>query len=191
MYFSYSNVNITNTSFISNWGGTAQTISNVLTYSYAEVEAAAIFSVCNATVSNCVFMDNRAETGTAIFSTWESKVTIITSIFVDNQADGRFSYGGALYFEDECTAILLNCTFQDNSAAAFGGAVEVVSQSSLYTQFSYFTSNKANTGGAINAYEAKKVTISNCSFIKNAANDSGGVLSAFQVNRINIIGSLP
>ena len=39
---------------------------------------------------------------------------IITSIFVENQVDGRFSYGGALYFEDECTAILLNCTFQDN-----------------------------------------------------------------------------
>ena len=61
-------MNITNTSFISNWGGTAQKISNVLTYSYAEVGAAAIFSACNATVSNCVFMDNRAETGAAIYS---------------------------------------------------------------------------------------------------------------------------
>ena len=87
------------------------------------------------------------------------------------------------------TVILLNSTFQDNSAAAFGGAVEVVSQSSLYTQFSHFIANQANTGGAINAYEANKITIDSCSFIKNVANDSGGVLSAFQVNRINILGS--
>lgn len=83
MYFSYSNVNITNTSFISNWGGTTEKISNVLTYSYVEAGAAAIFSACNATISKCVFKDNRAETGAAIFSIWESKLTIVRSIFVE------------------------------------------------------------------------------------------------------------
>ncbi len=189
MYFSYSNVNITNTSFISNWGGSSQKISKLLSYSYALVGAAVVFSACNATISRCVFEDNRAETGAAVFSTWETKITIITCIFVENQADGQFSYGGAIYFEDECVVILLNSTFQDNSAAGFGGAVQVVSQSSLFTQFSNFIANQANTGGAINAYEANQITINNCSFTENTANDSGGVLFAFQVNRVNILSS--
>ena len=111
------------------------------------------------------------------------------SIFVENQADGRLSYGGTLYVEDECTVILLNSTFQNNSAAGLGGAIEVVSQSSLYAQFSNFTANQANTRGAISAHEANKITIDNCSFIKHTVNESGGVLFAFQVNHINILGS--
>ena len=189
IYISYSNVNITNTSFVSNWGGSSQRISNVLTYSYVEVGAAIIFRACNATISYCVFIDNRAQSGGAIFGTWESKITITTSTFVENQADGPFSYGGALYFEDDCTVTLLNSTFQDNSASSFGGAVEVVSQSSVTIQFCNFSYNMANTGGVIGAYEANKVMIKNSSFNRNAVNDSGGVLFAFQVNIINIIGS--
>ena len=189
IYFSYSNVNIMNTSFISNWGGSSHRISNILTYYHVEVGGAIIFSACNATLSYCIFMDNRAQTGAAIFSTWESKVTITTSIFVENQVDGPFSYGGALYFEDDCTVILLNSTFQDNSASSFGGAVDIVSQSSLYTQFCNYSYNIANTGGVIAAHEANKVMIKNSSFVGNAANDSGGVLFAFQVNHMNIIGS--
>ena len=189
MYIYRSNVNITNSSFISNWGGITQQISYLLTFDHPQVGAAIVFWESNATIAGNVFMDNRAETGGAIFSTWESNVTIVASTFMDNEARDLNSYGGALYFEDKCTVKLINSTFQGNSAETNGGAITVVSQSSLSIHFSTFTFNEAQVGGVIQAYLAGEVTISDCNFTENIANKSGGVLSVGMVSHVNITGS--
>ena len=185
------NVYITNTSFISNWGGIVTT------------GAAVIISKSNATFERCVFVDSRTEVGAAIFSTTQSNVTVIHSTFVENQANGSNSYGGVLYFGNKSNGTLYNSTFQGNSARDQGGVIGLTEGSSIYAYFCTFMYNTASDGAVIRSVKGDKIAISNCTFVENTATGSGGVLyvrnigdavyisgSTFESNQAHSIGGV-
>ena len=73
----------------------------------------------------------------------------------------------------------VNCTFENNSATNWGGAI--------YLYFAYdedtnpiinstFINNVAKKGGAIYVGDESSLTTFNCTFIKNKASEDGGAI---------------
>ena len=181
----YTNVQIRNCSFVSNSGGNIKKVAITKWFS-ARVGAAIIVSMTNATIMESIFKNNSAQTAGAIFGEWESNITIINSLFVENHAK---NYGGVMYFEDGCTVAIHNSTFCNNTVDNLGGIV-VVTETSLFLWSSNFDLNKAHTGGVMYAELAKDIIIRDCNFTENFANNSGGVLLAsLTKSRLNIIDS--
>lgn len=105
----------------------------------------AIYNYGTATVSNSIFTQNTATQGGAI--TNYSPVTITGSIFNLNQA---IEMGGALYNSPTGEVIIINSTFDENTATdtvSFGGAM--ASYGALIITESILTSNQAAYGGSV------------------------------------------
>ena len=69
-------------------------------------------------IKACIFTNNQAfDTGGAIYNN-SSHMTVINNIFTANLAD----YGGAVYSLDSWPSFS-NCTFMENEAASYGGAM--------------------------------------------------------------------
>jgi|GEM_PF-2226508 len=91
------------------------------------------------TISNCIFRDNKASRGGAIFKSYGSKydLVIINSVFENNTASGE---GGAIYFYwtgQSYPATIINSLFLNNKSAA--GKTSAVSGSDWdkYTNCSF------------------------------------------------------
>ena len=110
--------------------------------------------------------------GGAIYIGDSAKYTIINCTFNNNWAD---DYGGAIY-NGVNPLTIINCSFNNNKADdEYGGAV--YTKGSTYVSGSSFTDNYANNyGGAI---YSKNLNIINCTFLSNKADDYGGAIYAY------------
>ena len=110
--------------------------------------------------------------GGAIYIGDSAKYTIINCTFNNNWAD---DYGGAIY-NGVNPLTIINCSFNNNKADdEYGGAV--YTKGSTYVSGSSFTDNYANNyGGAI---YSKNLNIINCTFLSNKADDYGGAICAY------------
>ena len=98
--------------------------------------------------------------------------TIVDCTFVENAA-GKF--GGAVYCEDG-DPTLTNCTFRLNWAEQRGGAAYSL-RGTLTMRGSTFDENKAdNQGGAVHARLVTDLIVENCQFTENRAIDAGGAI---------------
>ena len=110
------------------------------------------------------FRDNRAETTYDVDVTYramggaffvEDEATphqFEESLFEGNMAvapDTGFALGGAIYAEDDGTAVATNSTFSGNSASTSGGAFHGEDDGRFRAQSSTFVSNTAGDGQAI------------------------------------------
>ena len=103
------------------------------------------------------------------------------SHFFDNRAEG----GGAIEGMSVHCFEIYNNTFQGNIADE-GGAVEIICDSEIKVNKSYFVSNTAsNLGGAINTLKSVTGNFEKNYFKDNVAGISGGAMSA--TNKANII----
>ncbi len=125
------------------------------------------------TITNCVFISNKASVGGAIYNDNSSPV-ISGCTFGENQADA----GGAIYNISSvsgCTPVISNCIFHSNSSTYNGGAIYNNDQVSPVLTKCTFTSNySSGGGGAIRNNNTKNLTVTNCIFSTNSAATFGG-----------------
>ena len=197
-----SNVNILRSQFLSNTAGTFRSFSS-------SVGGALVISNSTVMIDNCLFENNKAKFGGAIFSEMQSNITVLTTMFVSNHATGCDStencLGGAMYIDGTSTLSLHKSTFQNNTADESGGAVfifllsadnsvvEYGNMGSLYSSVSSntshvfeattFNNNRASNGGALYIY-GSSITISNCDFTNNEVERYGGAIVSFSGSEI-------
>lgn len=136
------------------------------------------------TITRGTFSGNKAWRGGAIFlmnnNVNSNKLTANGTIFSGN-GGANTRGGGAIYSEEGFT--LDDCTFSNNIAAHWGGAIETVAVKSYYIRGGTFSGNTSGSGGGAVCHEngtlvtAKHPTTENSvSFTGNSTSGSGGAL---------------
>ena len=126
------------------------------------------------TVKNCDFSRNYANNqGGAIFN--NGTCTVINSIFTENNADilgvgGAINNGGTL--DKKASLNVMGCTFNNNSAYHWGGAICNNYDGTCNIDDCIFNSNAANQGGAI-CNNWGTTTITDSAFAGNSASNGG------------------
>lgn len=149
------------------------------------------------TVTNCEFTDNINDTGSGggMFSWHTRNLTIQGCTFLNNFAtNGGGIYGDYRGFplaEQEADNMLIkDCNFEGNFASSWGGgAVRTFTGSFHLLNCNFKNNTAANTGGAVNANgEAKRLTITDCTFEENNAGGGwGGGLTIYGDSTFAII----
>ena len=129
---------------------------------------AAFFSH-EATVRDCIFIDNTAVFGGAVYvKDSQADVKFKNCTFMDNMAVS----GGAVYERSSNGGTFENCLFANNRATTGnGGGIQVQSPSSL-TNTVFYNNTANNRGGG--AYFPNGGTVINSTFYNNRANNQGG-----------------
>jgi uncharacterized repeat protein (TIGR01451 family) len=144
----------------------------------------AIYNMGNLTVLNCIFTNNTARVGGAIYSRGavdvtgynRSYLTVLNSTFNNNTAQ----LGGAIYSHYGNTLTVTNSKFMNNTATKHGGAIFNLNgaEGSGINRVDNceFTGNTAtNRSGAI--YNNNGIfTVNNCTFTNNTATTYGGAI---------------
>ena len=161
-----------------NVGGSPEIVRCVFTNNSVTLKGGAIYNEGGApTISECSFYDNQARLslvgihgGGAIYST-NSTLTLSDCSFRGNDTGSLF--GGALLNVD-CSPIIENCSFTDNSALT-GGAIENSAAHPTIINCSFQGNGGGWEGGAIKNNNGSHPKLVNCSFQGNRA-DEGGAL---------------
>jgi parallel beta-helix repeat protein/predicted outer membrane repeat protein len=99
-------------------------------------------------INDCLFEDNSAGQGGALYSTFKEGFSITNSDFLGNTA--TTGNGGALWFHAERSDLVQNSTFTDNSAdSGTGGGVYLQDSANTPITDSTFLGNSAGSGGAV------------------------------------------
>ncbi len=141
--------------------------------------------ICSPSVRNCVFQNNRADFGGAMYNYGgygNSNPQVTNCVFQSNTATNQ---GGAMYnggtFGNGGSPQLTNCLFQNNRAGYGGAMVNYGTSSALISPKIWntsFQSNTASFGGAIYNYGGDayiRPQFTNCRFQDNRAISNGGV----------------
>ncbi|MBW1765820.1 MAG: hypothetical protein JRJ65_02075 [Deltaproteobacteria bacterium] len=141
-------------------------------------------------VANCVFKDNYAVDGGAVYSFDRGKPQFINCIFENNIAG---SSGGAVMDNVGTFSSFENCTFKDNSCRYKGGAMFFDYGSRPEAKGCKFDNNKAGiNGGAIytisraSQLENTRVNLEDCEFTKNSCGKRGGAIFNFDSSYVNM-----
>jgi len=130
-------------------------------------------------ITTCVFNNNLAVTGGAIYNHNSGTSPVFTGCtFSNNTASSATDGGGAIYNYSSTAATFNTCTFTSNKATGQDGGVAFGNSSSIFI-FSActMTSNTAAAnGGAIYCNNSSSLTISNSTFTSNIAAGSGGAI---------------
>ncbi len=111
-----------------------------------------------ASISKCVFVNNRAEQGAACLA-WMSTVVVRNCLFAGNRSSMN---GGALYIQAAPVAAeIANCTFVDNRAGNSGGAM-VLNQASASIRNSIMWGNNASFYPQIAVFISGVATVEYC-----------------------------
>ena len=125
-----------------------------------------------ATITNCIFVENSADSGGAIHNT-EGSPTIANCTFSANSARER---GGAMAFgRGYTTSTLENCTFVGNYSDKIAGAIFYSRTNPILTNC-IFRGNSADAGGAIYNDQASP-TIASCAFLNNSGSYGGAIFN--------------
>jgi filamentous hemagglutinin family protein len=161
---------------IYNFDGRA-TINNNSLFRNSAQSGGAIYNSATATVSNNIFSNNFADKGGAIYNIYGAIITS-NNTFSDNGSSGNpFLLGGAIYNIGGGTATILNSTFSSNSAQS-GGAIYNTGIATILN--SSFSSNSAQGGGAI--LNGGTAVINNSTFFGNFAQFDGGAIYNYDFN---------
>jgi hypothetical protein len=126
-------------------------------------------------VSNCIFQNNFAHYGGALFAEANAAPAISSTTFQNNRVA---SSGGACYMTGTSPAIFTSCTFNSNLANYGGGAIANYNSSpNIIT--STISNNKAQYGGGIYNDANSAPTVRNCAIVNNLATVTGGGISGY------------
>jgi predicted outer membrane repeat protein len=123
------------------------------------------------TVTSSTFQQNEAPAGGAIYS--GAFLRVSESGFAGNEAHE----GGAIHLTCKDNEIL-DSSFVNNRAVAFGGAIYDCTIEDSHIAASTFRGNSAELGGAIYSHAIERANIDGCLFEENLA-DAGGAVSIF------------
>lgn len=126
---------------------------------------------CRLNLTRCYFGGLRITDGPALMLS-RTRLTVTDCVFAGN--DGGV-WGGAIFADDSCQLAFSGTVFSENEAA-LGGAICAFSSgnhpTTLVADHCVFYRNGSTqtaTGGAI--YSASAMTLANCTFVANRAND--------------------
>ena len=197
-----TNLTIVNSSFISNRVGRCLDIFDLSTMSNISVRVGgAIFvDMSNVSIINCIFVNNSAEIGGAMYSTSNiyevhNNITISNSTFISNQAASKGtdiqdcysvwannnntkSVGGVIAIFQSKLIITL-CTFTNNTSAGESGVLSIEQNSTVALSRSKFHGSSANSYGGVFFMRESSITI-NCSVFLNSSAKQGGVMHSNQ-----------
>lgn len=129
------------------------------------------------------FEGNQASSGAAVFLNSVTDANIENTLFTGNHATGS---GGAISF-DGLELKLLNSDFLDNTAGDDGGAVYGSGSSTLATENSFFSGNRAESssarGGAV-YWSSSEATISDSRFVDNEASEGGALYLTLGIQKV-------
>ena len=159
------------------------------------VSTSGTFTLNDAIIKNGLYNGTNARgySGGAMHLKGTGAVTLNNVTFIDNHAinnDSNYK-GGAIYINKERGNVnIRNCTFENNSASSYGGAISVNKGNSITISDSKFKhnylENDHGVGGAIFAYG---VTIDNCDFIDNRAGKEQGLGGAISCPTVKVNNS--
>jgi autotransporter family porin len=136
-------------------------------------------------VKNCVFADNYAEDGGAVFC-FKDVLSYFENVRFENN---KAINGGAASFRFGASCELNNCTFTNNVAVSRGGGVVINYGSNVIVSNSGFKNNTSKgNGGAIwvndqaSQYGGTQPQIIHCSFSNNSAKYYGGAIHNYNVS---------
>ena len=123
------------------------------------------------TLTNCTFTGNSAANrGGGMYNNEHSKVKLTNCRFIGNWA----RTGGGMGSGVVSYATVTNCIFTGNRAELWGGGMYNTTELTLAN--SVFSGNSARSrGGGMHYAATKKSTVTNCTFIGNAARYGGGI----------------
>jgi predicted outer membrane repeat protein len=143
------------------------------------VGGALIVNQASPRIESCIFENNRATRGGAIYFR-RSASQVIGCSFQGNVAT---EFGGAI--RGYAAAVLIDgCTFESNSATQVGGAVSIRGAESFGASTlrnSLFRLNSASGGAGLSLSQATQSTatlVEGCTIVQNAASSSGGGVRA-------------
>ncbi|WP_461463977.1 right-handed parallel beta-helix repeat-containing protein, partial [Methanobrevibacter sp.] len=128
----------------------------------------------NATVVNCMFINNSANAGGAINSQCVN-LNVYNCLFENNRGN---MMSGAFAAGIGSVSTISNCTFKGNTAIT-GGAIAGVSSTALNVDNCTFIDNYATNAAAINLQKAA-LNVSNSNFENNTAKKRGGAITTSQ-----------
>lgn len=140
---------------------------------------------CSPTVRNCLFTQNSAEWGGAVYNYGSnggvSSPTFTDCVFSQNKVFGY--HGGAMYNDatnGTSNPVLTNCQFSNNEAKDGGGAIYNNADKGIASPVitnCTFSQNTAVYGGAVSSYIngtiVSSLTLVGCTFANNQCTDSG------------------
>lgn len=125
----------------------------------------------NSTVKNCIFKENWAKNGGALYISTDSLVS--NCVFMGNTGIER---GGAVYVYAGLSNRIYNCTFYDNRCTNGGGAIYV--QGGVQCRNLLIYSNRADNSGGGGIYGTTNTFLDNCTIAYNfSASHGGGVFN--------------
>lgn len=127
--------------------------------------------------TNCTFTNNTSEAHGGAVCCSGSTNYFTDCVFTGNTSTGKSTNGGAIFLQNAgASAEIINCTFTENTATNYGGAVEQnnnVTDGALKIVNTTFTNNTAKGGGALLTWMGD-ITVENCSFEHNEATGTSG-----------------
>ncbi len=204
LQFSSSDAFIRGCSFISNSGGSYRrrpvkftdedNIPNRILYTKGG--AGMTLTTSSAVISDCTFVGNHAQMGSAIFSELYSNISLSNTIFEQNfvicSIGGGGICGAGAVYSGNGTVLAYNSTFHDNKLLIRGqkpfphGGVFGLFDSVFIADNCHFTHNGpdhvsvnrygSGYGGAIHGHNST-MNISNCNFVNNSNASYGGAVS--------------
>ena len=127
--------------------------------------------------TNCTFTNNTSEAHGGAVCCSGSTNYFTDCVFTGNTSTGKSTNGGAIFLQNAgASAEIINCTFTENTATNYGGAVEQnnnVTDGALKIVNTTFMNNAAKGGGALLTWMGD-VTVENCSFEHNEATGTSG-----------------
>jgi hypothetical protein len=103
---------------------------------------------------------------------FEDAMTVANCTFTDNEAT---DFGGALFILGDAAPEIINCLFISNSSGENGGAVTVLGSSPVFEACS-FADNESQAGGAVFLNDAT-ASFSLCDFTENASFGEAGAVA--------------
>ena len=180
--------------FVDNEGGAIFVNNSILKLSqclFIENEAsfggALMLVGSHSDISACSFENNEAQiAGGALVAIEGVTMDMRDTSFVRNKAP----YGGALNIQQQTHILATNCTFKDNSAQNFAGAVFMKLNVTFSVQQSAFLDNAADRGGAFDIEGQSYVLVKNCRFENNSAHRIGGCIFAAWTVTLDMLGTI-
>ena len=135
-------------------------------------------------VTKCTFETNSAQyIAGAICAVLNSIVDIQGTSFVGNIALGD---GGAIDVQQQVHISVTSCTFETNSAQSVAGAIYASVNSKVYMANTTFVSNKALIRGGTIEVENSYLSIINCAFKDNSAQNVSGAILAVNNTTLDV-----
>ena len=163
--------------------GLSLTLRNCIFTNNNAIHGGAVYcqDMSNGKFFDCVFTGNTADTAGAVYDVIAVASTYENCSFIGNHAEYK---GGAMYFDYGARPTIKGSAFVYNTAGAQGGAIATISRASqventiVKIDDTVFSNNQTgNQGGAIYNYDASFITLTDCQIVNNKAVNGAGAVA--------------